>query len=387
MIRRLALLLALLLPSGAAAESLRVDLSKTGIEDGWRRDRVTIALNDITPHRVFTLDAPRRLVIDLRDVAPSADLARALSGTGPFGEAEALSIADDWARVVLPINAPLAVRTAGMRSDAAGAILRIVLAPTDAETFAATAGVPPGVAWQSGLVGRTDESDPRPVVVLDAGHGGHDPGAEREGVRESTIMLALAREVAAALDQPGDPRVVLTRDANSFLTIPDRRSRARAQGADLLISLHADALAEAQASGVTVYTLTEDRGEAATRAMIARHDSADLIEGADLSGQGDAVTKLLMRMARERSGPASEAFASLLLRELRATGVPLNSRPRRSAQLAILSSADVPAVLLETGFLSDAADRARLATPEGRSGIVRAIASALRHWAAEEISK
>jgi N-acetylmuramoyl-L-alanine amidase len=118
--------------------------------------------------------------------------------------------------------------------------------------------------------------------------------------------------------------------------------------------------------------------------MAERHDRGDLLAGLDLTGQDDTVAMILMDLARLETGPKSERLADTLVAEMRAAGAVMNSRPRRDGPLAVLNAADFPSVLIEVGFLSSAADRARLSTPEGRAPLVSGIVEGLRRWEMEE---
>jgi N-acetylmuramoyl-L-alanine amidase len=194
-------------------------------------------------------------------------------------------------------------------------------------------------------------------------------------------MLELGREVADALREVSGVTPVLTRDGDHFVPLNARISHARAAGADLFISLHADALEEDAAQGASVYTLSGDGGDTASRRMVERHERGDLLSGVDLTGQGDRVASVLMDLARQETGPAARRFADLLVQQMQDRGVRLNARARREGQFIVLSAADIPAVLIEAGFLSNAGDRARLTDPAGRAAFVDAIAAAVQDWA------
>lgn len=377
------LILALLWLGTAAVAEVRLDPDRSKIQDGWWSLRVELGLSGIAPYRVFTLDQPRRLVIDFEgvdwtDISATALLERGRATGVRFGP-----LKPGWSRLVVDLAEPLAVTQAGMFSSDAGADLTVVLEQVSADEFAASAGTPPGL----GLAEVPADSVPAPptdgafVVVLDPGHGGIDPGADREGLSEAPLMLALAQEIAAVLAiQPGIT-VALTRETDHFVPLNTRISIARGAGADLMISLHADALEEDEAQGVTLYTLSDDRADAATQRLVERHDRTDLLAGVDLEATEDRVASVLIDLARRETGPAAQRFASLLAEEMRQRGVRLNARPLRQGGFAVLGAADFPSVLIEAGFLSNAQDRAALATPQTRAPLVRAIAEATIAWA------
>ncbi|MCG3267487.1 N-acetylmuramoyl-L-alanine amidase [Yoonia sp. I 8.24] len=357
-----------------------VDPNRTAVGDGWWRLEINVGLSEVTPYRLFTLDNPRRLVVDFQDtVWPDVSPDLLLSGD----RATALrygALGPDWSRMVVDLAGPLEVTQAAMQTTDAGADLSIILKRTDARSFSANTGAPSDLN-----LGQPVSLPPATSggfhVVIDPGHGGIDPGALRDGVSEADLMLQLGQEVATAVDAIDGVQASLTRDADVFVPLYTRVSSARAAGADLFISLHADALEEDAASGASVYTLSRDGGALAARRMIARHESGDLLAGVDLDAQGDQIATLLMDLARDQTGPQGGEFADMLITQMENAGVRVNTNPRRFGQLAVLSAADFPSVLVEVGFLSNAQDRAALEDPESRATIVAAIAAAVNQFA------
>jgi N-acetylmuramoyl-L-alanine amidase len=365
-----------------AAESRVTDLWWGGVEVSLRLDRAV-------PWRVFTLDDPKRLVVDFRgldwgEVTPEGLLQGENVPGLRFGP-----VRDGWSRLVLDLSRPLAVVEAGLAAEGEGARLHLRLEATDEASFVAAAGAPSGAEG-------APRSDPGPalappadgrfVVAIDPGHGGIDPGAEREGLREAHLMLVLGQELAAAVQRAG-MHPVLTREADVFVPLQERMTIARAARADVLLSLHADALEEAAASGASVYTLTREAADQASSRMVQRHEAGDLLAGLDLQGQEDELATALMDLARLDTVPRSERLAEAVAAALAEAGAAVNGRPLRQANLAVLQAADFPSVLVEAGFLSDPADRARLSSPEGRRAIVAGLVAALRDWEAAEAAR
>ena len=384
MIRLVCLLICL--ASGVTAQ-VTVDPDRSAVKDGWWTLEVELGLSDVVPYRVFTLDEPRRLVLDFEGVdwdgvdgtaLRSGDRAAALR-FGPFRPG--------WSRMVVDLAEPLVISEAGMRTRDDGADLTVILERATPAEFAASAGAPPDPGWDAlAVIDPTTRPQIPPtdfVVVIDPGHGGIDPGAQRGGINEADLMLVFAQEVALQLNAMDGFQAVLTREADVFVPLFTRMSIARSVRAGLFISLHADALEEDQARGASVYTLAPDGADGAAQQMVERHERGDLLAGVDLNDQGDRVATVLMDLARAETGPAGELFAELLVEEMAAAGVTLNSRPRREGRLAVLSAADFPSVLLEAGFLSSGEDRAVLASPAGRARIAQAIAAAVALFAAE----
>jgi len=374
----------------------RLDVTQSRVVEAGEGVEITLYLSQPVPWRVFTLDAPRRLVLDFREVDWRGARPEDLIEGRPASDVRFGALRPGWSRMVVDLVAPMAVTTAEMAVGAADgtATLRVRLDPVDAATYAAGAGVPPGAGWDdAALTGATVDGalmppppdDGETVVVIDPGHGGVDPGAMREGVVEAELMLVFARELAEAVNRTGTMRAVLTREADIFVPLAERMTIARAAGADVLLSLHADALEEFDAArGASVYTLSQEAVDAASARMAERHGRGDLLAGLDLSGQDDTVATVLMDLARLETAPAAIRLADTLVVTMAQAGAVMNSRPRREGPLAVLNAADFPSVLIEAGFLSSEDDRARLTTAEGRAPIIRGIVDGLQLWAADE---
>lgn len=360
----------------------RLDAGASRVEDEGSALVVELALDRAVPWRLRTWDGPPRLVVEL-DRAEWGDLGGVLRP----GLATGLLAEEGASRLVVALAAPLAVEEAGLRVDEAsgGAVLSVRLAPTDAATFAALAESPGG-ARAPGAVAAPPEPAGRLVVAVDPGHGGADPGAEREGLREAPLMLSLGLELSESLARAGLVPV-MTRTEDVFVPLGERMTVARAAGADVLVSLHADALEEDQARGASVYVLADALSGGASERVVARHDPSDLVAGLDLTGADDAVATALMDLARADTAPASRRLAEGIAEGLRAAGAGVNRLAVREAPLAVLGAADFPSVLLETGFLSDEGDRARLSSPEGRGAIVAGVVAALLAWEADEAAR
>ena len=339
---------------------------------------MSLGLSEITPYRAFTLDAPRRLVVDFEDVSFAGLSAQAIKSGNRASAVRFGPLRPGWSRMVIDLAEPLIITEAGMVKSDTGADLTIVLAQANAAEFAENAGAPPDPGWDAAMtfdpvVAAQIAQSGDFVVVIDPGHGGIDPGANQGGIKEADLMLIMAEELALKVNATEGLRAVLTRKGDTFVPLSSRLTIARQVGADLFISLHADALEEDEAQGASVYTLSRDGGEDAGRRIVERHERGDMLAGVDLIAAEDRVATALMDLARAQTGPEGRRFADALVGAMSREGVRMNSRPRREGQFAVLTAADFPSVLIEAGFLSNAQDRAILASPEGRARIARAI--------------
>ena len=219
-------------------------------------------------------------------------------------------------------------------------------------------------------------ADPnRPLVVIDAGHGGHDPGAvnAEKGYREKDVTLALALALRERLLKGGRVRVALTRDDDRFLVLQERYDIARKLGADLFISLHADAAQNAGATGATIYTLSETASDREAARLAARENRADVINGIDLAEQSNAVSSILIDLSQREAMERSADFARLLYREA-APLVPFRNIHHRFASLVVLKAPDTPSVLFEAGYITSAKDAGLLTSKAGQGRVADGIA-------------
>lgn len=222
----------------------------------------------------------------------------------------------------------------------------------------------------------------RPLVVIDAGHGGVDPGATGPGkLREKDVTLGLARAIRDELLASGRVRVALTRDDDRYLLLRERYGVARRLRADLFISVHCDAAAQPGAMGASAYTLSEVASDKEAARLAARENKADVIAGVDLGEAGADVSPILIDLAQRETTNRSAGFARLLGREAKPL-IPVKANFHRMASLMVLKAPDMPSVLFETGYISNPSDAEFLASAEGRAKVARSVRRAVEvHFA------
>lgn len=367
----------------------RVDAAESGLRDTWRgTTELTLALSQGVPFRVFTLAGPPRLVLDFSEVNFAGFQAdEFMDGASSVSAVRFGTLQPGWSRMVLDLTGSFLPQDIGLDtvSDSGGARLKLRLGEVTAEDFEASSGPPAGVAWPSlgnPDVGQSFDPDAF-VVVLDPGHGGIDPGAERGGLVEKVLVLDVALQVRDALRREGID-VVLTRDTDRFVSLEARTATAHRAGADVFVSIHADALGAGGASGATVYTLSEEASDAASAQLAARHNRSDILAGLDLTGADDEVTRVLLDLARRETEWRSDALAQSVIANMAAAGGPMNRKPWRQAGFSVLKSADIPSVLVEIGFLSSARDRENLMDAGWRANISEALSRAVLTWRDED---
>ena len=374
----------------------RLDASRSFVRNEGRGGlAIDLHLTQAVPYRVFTLDNPMRLVVDFREVDWGAGAPEAIfDATSASGVRFGL-YRPGWSRMVVDLVTPMAVKTAGMVTDPSEgeATVQLRLVATSNQEFATRSGAPESAIWGQPEIAKVTvpikrrTGDGPLVVVLDPGHGGIDPGAQTDGVSEAQLMLAFARELKEVLTRAGGYQVVMTRNEDVFVPLETRVSIARAAGADVFISLHADALSEGHAAGATVYTLSETASDEASAKLAERHERGDLLAGVDLADQDDVIAGVLMDLARLETAPRSGKLADQLVIGLQEALGKMHKRPRQSAGFSVLKAPDIPSVLIELGFLSSAADLENLSSPVWRGWAASGIRGALDAWAATDAAE
>ena len=224
----------------------------------------------------------------------------------------------------------------------------------------------------------------KPIVVIDPGHGGVDPGATSlTGAYEKNIVLAMAREVKAQLDKDNKVKCLLTRDRDVFIPLRERVAIGRAANADLFMSLHADTVADPEIRGLSVYTLSQNSSDAEAQALADKENKADIVAGIDLSNESPEVTNILIDLVQRESMNLSAVVANHIILEVQRETRQLLQNTHRFAGFAVLKAPDVPSVLVETGYLSNQMDEQMLRRPEYRAKLATALARAIEQYFAQ----
>ncbi len=223
---------------------------------------------------------------------------------------------------------------------------------------------------------RQPPGPPRPLVMLDPGHGGKDPGAIGvSGTYEKHISLAAAFELKRQLEASGRYRVELTRARDAFIPLDDRVAKAQAHGAALFVSMHADALSDHSVRGASVYTLSDTASDAQTAALARRENSADLAGGAGFNAPPE-IARILASLVRRETRVGSIRLARSLVDSLD-RDLPMLPNPERHAGFVVLKAADIPSVLVEMGFMSNRTDEAEMRRPQHRVRVAEAMKRAV----------
>ena len=413
-----------MMPFGSNAVAATAVVTDVRVGEHAQSTRFVLELDRQVKFSVFMLANPYRVVIDLPEVGWRLPPRPLPSNTGLLNQFRYGLFKAGTSRIVLDVKGTAAVEKTFLLGPKGGAGYRLVvdLTAVSPQTFmarvaqpalrVATIGVPstharsgpatkgpvpkgmltpPSSAQSPVLNSRApavqvmtastpQKRKKRPLIVLDPGHGGVDPGTHgKSGIYEKHITLSAAREFKAMLEESGRYRVLLTRNRDIFIRLRDRISIARDAGADLFISLHADAIKNRKIRGLSVYTLSERASDKEAAGLAEKENKSDLIAGIDLSDKTPEVANILIDLAQRESMNQSARFAEGLVKEL-ARKTKLLRNTHRFAGFVVLKAPDVPSVLIELGFLSNRRDERALVQKPYRAKLGRAIVEAVNSY-------
>ncbi len=386
---------------GTVANDARIggDLSRT---------RFVADLSAQVDFRVFALPDPYRVIVDLPEVQFLMPSGVGSKGKGLVSAFRYGLFAPGKSRIVIDVVEPVRIEKAFVRKAENGQPARLVIdmVRTSREEFdkarqrqvAPPSLSPPGFQTQTEKINpntAAPEKKTKAVIVIDPGHGGVDPGAiSPSGIFEKNVVLAFSKTLKARLDATGSFKVVMTREDDIFIQLPERVERARAEQADLLISIHADALdlkhpllgakvAATDVRGASIYTLSEEASDDLAKLIAARENRSDALAGVELPASADdSLANILMDLMHRETKNLSVSFAKLMLTNLKGN-IELTGHPHRFANFRVLKAEDVPSVLLELGYLSHAEDESALTSEEWRSKVADAIVESVKAFFAK----
>jgi N-acetylmuramoyl-L-alanine amidase len=358
-----------------------IDARVTATED---RARLVVDLAERTEFSFVSLDEPQRLAVDVRAGTFSVPEPMGEAGEGGLISAYAIEqAAADRVRTTLTLTGPAQVQQAYVLDAFDGQPARLVvdIIPATAEEFAANVerdklaseSVAPAVSTPAG--GSELPIESRPLVVIDPGHGGIDSGAETsDGVKEKDIVLAFSLRLQELLVASGRFDVALTREDDSYLRLEERVDLARSNKADLFISIHADSFQQPEIRGASVYTRDENATDVLDKVLADNENASDVIAGFAMpTTMAPEVVDILLDLMRREMRVQSFMAAQSIVHQLEPS-VALRRFPVRQADFFMLQAPDVPSVLVELGFLSNASDIANLMQSDWRDRTAEAIA-------------
>lgn len=332
------------------------------------KTRVVLDLSQSVQHSIFTLRGPDRLVIDLKDSRLARTLTAMPSGTGAVRSIRSAIRSDGQLRVVLDLNTPVRSRTFTAGPNASYGD-RLVIDLQRAGSLA-----PVKTASQEYRPGRDI------VIAIDAGHGGHDPGSSGRRAKEKDIVLSVSRELAKRINAEPGMRAVLTRDRDVFINLKDRVRIAQRHDADLFISVHADGFRDSRANGASVFALNLDRADRVARETLSRRDRETVKVGDVVLNDKDPVlASVLYDLSQNAALSASNDVGTRVSRQMSRVA-KMHSLKVREKSLAVLTSAEVPSILVETGFITNPGEEKKLRDKAYQGRLANAILAGVRDY-------
>lgn len=415
------------------AYALSVDAVRFGIHPD--KTRLVIEMDQVSEFRAFTLDNPHRLVVDLPAYSWNAGTVKKLTGSN-IQDLRTGILDQTTSRFVIDFKNPIGIQSAFVLPPAQNKPARLVIdfqvikiadiaqekkkrfgtlkntqaenvtppnntnfnakiiqhhasPPNEAVTTNKAASsiiIPPRkptILTSSANINNAVIKSPlkKPLIVIDAGHGGQDPGAvSPNNLYEKRVTLAAAKILKEQLEATGRYKVFLTRENDRFIKLQQRVNIARRKNADMFISLHADSIGDKNVRGASIYTLSNKSSDAQTAKLAKRENRADLIAGVDLTHEDKEVSDILIDLAMRDTMNQSKFFANTVAETLPKHGIKILRRPHRYAGFAVLKAPDTPSVLIEMGFMSNNQDVALLSSSNYRRKMASALVDSIDRY-------
>lgn len=369
-------------------EKLYVENIRYGvISDGVR---VVFDLSRESEYRAFVLDSPYRVVVDMPHLEWNYPKTNLLAANKMISSYRSGNLDNGLTRVVFDIKSPAIIKRAfilkkdGMNRDRLvidiqkasknifdarkedilgdkhlkqGKSVQVNKAATVSEYSLESKKIiekaAPPLGIKTVLPTKKPQVKRKYVVVLDAGHGGADPGAVVNGVMEKNITLAVVKELRNKMEETGRYKVILTRDKDFYVKLSDRKEIARKYKADLFVSVHADSIGKSNVRGASVYTLSEKASDSETARLAESENNSGFVAGVDLGHESEEVADILLDLAMREKMNESNMYARFISDSIMNKSIKMLPRPNRSAGFAVLKAPDVPSVLIELGFISN----------------------------------
>ncbi|SDS29871.1 N-acetylmuramoyl-L-alanine amidase [Bradyrhizobium canariense] len=396
-------------PAPIVAPSFPV-ASEARLAGDGKQTRFVLDLDKAIPFRAFALADPYRVVVDIPQVNFQLTAGTGAAGRGLIKAFRYGLVMPGGSRIVFDLTGPAKISNSYVLDAANGQPARLVLEfqEVDRTTFVQSLAAQsrpelrPAIADAAASAASTPEAkssepnpaeskpattDPRPLIVIDPGHGGLDNGTQADGESEKNLVLAFGLALRDRIEMGGKYRVVMTRTDDTFIPLADRVKIARTQSAALFVSIHADSLPrrEGDAQGATIYTLSDRATDAEAEKLADAENKADAIGGVNLTEEPTEVADILIDLAQRETRTFSNRFARLLAGEMKNTA-RMYKHPLKSAGFRVLKAPDVPSVLVELGYVSNKSDLEHLVSENWRSRTVGSMTQAIDAFFAKRLA-
>jgi N-acetylmuramoyl-L-alanine amidase len=356
------------------AQVRSIDVRAVRLWAGPDNTRVVLDLSGSAQHSLSILHNPERVVLDVSGAHVTGGAAALPAAAGVVKQVRMAGTSGAGLRFVLDLTHPIRAKS-------------FLASPNDHYGYRLVIDLGGGAAAGTVLADtpvKVEHARPEArdlIIAIDAGHGGEDPGAiGKNGTREKDVVLAIAKALAQQVNAEPGMRAVLTRDGDYFVELRDRMRRARAQQADLFVSIHADSVRDRAVDGSSVYILSQ-RGASseASRWLAERENASDLIGGVSLDDKGDVLASVLLDLSQSAALNASHAAAEQVLRKLNQVG-EIRKPLVQQAGFMVLKSPDIPSMLVETAYISNPQEELRLRAAAHQAKLAGAIHQGLRAY-------
>lgn len=368
---------------------MNVDNVRIGVHPS--KIRLVIDVSEVTDFRAFTLDSPYRLVIDLPNFSWQAGKVDR-PAQAMISDIRQGALMPGVSRIVFDLEKPVKIETAFLLPQHQERPTRIVIdyKVVPKQTFNAHKSTIHGTLKiedyenasaeprKAAIPYPSEKPDtiarPKPLIIIDPGHGGQDPGAlGGKGIYEKNIVLALAKDLRRELEKNGQYRVLMTRESDVFIRLRDRVKFARKHNGDLFVSIHADSIHKPNVRGTSVYTISKKASDAQTAKLAEKENQVDLMGGYDMVVEDEQVAFILGDFLMTDTMNQSKFFANTLVKKLRSHKIRTLQTPHRYAGFAVLKAPDIPSILIEAGFVSNREEARLLSQPSHRRKLAKAI--------------
>src|ERR1700722_13720051 len=359
----------MLMSASLMLQAHAVEVSAIRLWAGPDSTRVVLDLSGSAQHSLQILRNPDRVVLDVAGARLASSARAAPAGTGTVKQVRIARRASGELRIVLDLARPIQAKS-------------FLAVPNDRYGYRLVIDL--GLSQSVDTPVKVEHAPPEArdlIIAIDAGHGGEDPGAiGMNGTREKDVVLAIARELALKISAEPGMKAVLTRGGDYFVPLRDRMRRARAQQADLFVSIHADSIRDRRVEGSSVYILSQ-RGatDEASRWLAERENASDLIGGVSLDDKDDVLASVLLDLSQSASLSASQVAAERVLRQLNRVG-EVRKPQVQQARFMVLKSPDIPSMLIETAYISNPLEEQRLRSPAHQAKLAEAIHRGVRDY-------
>lgn len=390
------------LPAAAAGFPIASDARLAG---DARQTRFILDLDRAIPFRAFALADPYRVILDIPQVSFKLAAGTGAAGRGLIKAFRYGLVMPGGSRIVFDLTGPAKIAKSYVLEAANEQPPRLVIEFEEVDRTAFVQSLAPenrpelrpAIADANAAVARVDVpaaakptqvNDPRPLIVIDPGHGGIDNGTQAGGdVMEKNLVLGFGLALRDRIEKSGKYRVVMTRTDDTFIPLNDRVKVARTQAAALFVSIHADALPrhEGDAQGATIYTLSDKASDAEAERLAENENKSDAIGGVNLTDEPTEVADILIDLAQRETRTFSNRFARLLMGEMK-NAARMHKHPLKSAGFRVLKAPDVPSVLVELGYVSNKGDLEHLVSENWRTKTVGSMAQAIDAFFAKRLA-